>query len=125
VATDTPAALAKAFSAAVASGNVSSAADLWLDDAKIIQPDGQPIEGRDAVIAALQALVDSGAQLEIEIARVFIAGDVAIVLGRLTLGGIDGGDEPFTQAGESVVVYSRRPDGWRIAIDFPWGLPTR
>jgi len=123
VATDTPAALAKAFSAAVASGEVSSAADLWLDDAKIIQPDGHAIEGRDAVVAALQALVDSGTQLEIEITHVFIASDVAIVLGKLTLSGIDGENEPFTQTSESVVVYSRRPDGWRIAIDFPWGLP--
>jgi uncharacterized protein (TIGR02246 family) len=125
VVTDTPAALVQAFSAAVASGEVSSAADLWLDDAKIIQPDGHAIEGRDAVIAALQALVDSGTRLEIEIAHAFIAGDIAIVLGKLTLSGIDGDDEPFTQVSESVVVYNRRPDGWRIAIDFPWGLPTR
>jgi len=124
VATDTPEALAEAFTAAVASGDVGSAADLWLDDAKIIQPDGHAIEGRDAVIVALQALVDSGVQLEIDLARVFIAGDVAIVLGTLTLSGTSDEGEPFSHASKSTVVYSRRPDGWRIAIDSPWGLPA-
>jgi uncharacterized protein (TIGR02246 family) len=124
MATDTPEALAKAFTVAVASGDVGSAADLWLDDAKIIQPDGHAIEGRDAVICALQALVDSGVQLEIDLARVFIAGDVAIVLGTLTLSGTSDEGEPFSQASKSTVVYSRRPDGWRIAIDSPWGLPA-
>ncbi len=123
VATDTPEALAKAFTAAIASGDVGSAADLWLEDAKIIQPDGHAIEGRDAVVAALQALVDNGVQLEVDLARVLVAGDVAIVLGTLTLSGIDR-DKPFSQASSSVVVYARRADGWRIAIDSPWGLPT-
>jgi uncharacterized protein (TIGR02246 family) len=124
VATDTPEALASAFVAAVATGDIRTAADLWLDDAKIIQPDGQAIEGRDAVIGALQALVDGGIRLEIDLARVFVAGDVAVVLGTLTLSGTSDEGEPFTQASKSSVVYLRGPDGWRIAIDSPWGLPT-
>jgi hypothetical protein len=27
------------------------------------------------------------------------------------------------QQSQSVVIYSREPDGWRLAIDAPWGLP--
>jgi uncharacterized protein (TIGR02246 family) len=124
VATETPEALAETFAAAVASGDVRSAGDLWLEDATIVQPDGQTVSGRESVIAALQALVDSGIGLDIDLARVFVAGDVAIVLGTLTLSGSDGDGEPFSHASKSVVVYNRRPDGWRIAIDSPWGLPV-
>jgi uncharacterized protein (TIGR02246 family) len=124
VATDTPEALAEAFAAAVATGDVRSAADLWLDDATIVQPDGQTIRGKDSVIAALQALVDSGTEVEITLARVFVAGDVATVTGTLTLNGTDGDGRRFAQSSDSVVVYARRADGWRIAIDAPWGLPS-
>jgi uncharacterized protein (TIGR02246 family) len=124
VATDTPEALAKTFAAALAGGDVRSAADLWLEDATIIQPDGQSIQGRDSVVGALQTLVDRGVEIKIDLARVFVAGDVAVVLGTLTLSGTSDAGEPFSQASKSTVVYSRGPDGWRIAIDSPWGLPA-
>ena len=52
------------------------------------------------------------------VATLHQAGDVAIASGTLTLTSPDG----FTQSSSSVVVYTREQDGWRIAVDAPWGL---
>jgi uncharacterized protein (TIGR02246 family) len=124
VPTDTPEALAEAFAAAISAGDVPAAVELWTDDATIVQPDGETVRGKPAVAAALQALVDNGVRLEIDVSNVFVAGDVATVVGALTLNGTNGEHEPFAQRSSSVVVYTRGPDGWRVAIDAPWGLPA-
>ncbi|HEX3911481.1 MAG TPA: nuclear transport factor 2 family protein [Solirubrobacteraceae bacterium] len=122
--TDTPEQLAEAFAAAISAGEVPAAVALWNDDAAIVQPDGQSIHGRPAIGDALQALVDNGLAMEIDVTGVFQAGDVATVIGTLTLSGANGDGEPFTQRSSSVVVYTRGPEGWRIALDAPWGLPS-
>jgi uncharacterized protein (TIGR02246 family) len=124
VSIDTPQALAKAFVAAVSNGEVEAAVALWSEDAAIVQPDGQTVRGRRAIARALQTLVDQGVSMEIEIANVFATGDVATVVGTLTLNGSNGSGEPFAERSSSVVVYTRGPDGWRIALDAPWGLPA-
>jgi uncharacterized protein (TIGR02246 family) len=118
-----PQALSAAFAAAVNAGDVLAALDLWVEDGAIVQPDGNVLRGRDAIANALQALVDNHVTLEIELADVFPAGDVAIVLGTLTLNGTGHDGTSFAQRSESVVVYTRGAEGWRIAIDAPWGLP--
>jgi ketosteroid isomerase-like protein len=122
--TDTPEQLAEAFATAIAAGEVSAALALWDDDAAIVQPDGQIVRGKSAIAGALQRLVDNGVGMQIDVAGVFPAGDVAIVVGALTLNGADGDGQPFAQRSSSVVVYRRGPDGWRIALDAPWGLPA-
>jgi uncharacterized protein (TIGR02246 family) len=123
VPTDTPTALAEAFAAAINAGDVPAAVELWIGDPAIVQADGETVRGKRAVAAALQALVDTGVRLEIDVSNVFAGGDVAVVVGGLTLNGTNGDSEPFAQRSSSVVVYVRGPDGWRIAIDAPWGLP--
>lgn len=121
---DTPEELAATFAAAIGTGEVNAAVELWTDDATIIQPDGEALHGKPAVAAALQAIVDNGLRMEIDVSNVFVAGDVAVVVGALTLNGTNGDSEPFAQRSSSVVVYTRNADGWRIAIDAPWGLPA-
>jgi len=123
VPSDSPQTLSRAFAAAINAGDVAAAVDLWIEDATIVQPDGQTTRGRDAIAGALQALVDHGVKLDIELANVFAAGDVATALGTLTINGTGANGESFAQRSNSVVVYSRGPDGWRIALDAPWGLP--
>jgi uncharacterized protein (TIGR02246 family) len=124
VPTDTPEALAEAFAAAINAGDVTAAIELWIEDATIVQPNGETVRGKPAVASALRALVEHGVRLEIDVSNVFVGGDVATVVGALTLNGTNGDSEPFAQRSSSVVVYPRGPDGWRIAIDAPWGLPA-
>ena len=122
---ETPADLLAAFLAAVNARDLDAAIELWREDAVIVQPDGQPLRGREAVAGALRALIDGGVELQTEVASIIEAGDVALVSGTLTLG-IPNGDGPdgrFTNRSSSVVIYKRGADGWRIALDAPWGLP--
>jgi uncharacterized protein (TIGR02246 family) len=119
-----PEALAAAFGAALDARDVPAALDLWSEDAAIVQTDGQVLRGKDAIGAALHGLLDSGADVEIDVARVFATADVAIVVGTLTMSGADADGTPFSAQSQSVVVYHNGPDGWRVAIDAPWGLPT-
>jgi uncharacterized protein (TIGR02246 family) len=118
-----PEALSGTFAAAINSRDVSAALELWTDDATIIQPDGQMIRGRDAVGEALQALIEHGVTLEIVVANVFAAGATAVAVGTLKMSGTDGAGASFEQRSQSVIIYSKEPDGWRLAIDAPWGLP--
>jgi uncharacterized protein (TIGR02246 family) len=123
---ETPADLLAAFLAAVNARDLDAAIELWREDAVIVQPDGQPLRGREAVADALRALIESRVELQTEVASIVEAGDVALVSGTLTLS-LHNGDAPdgrFTSRSSSVVIYKREPDGWRIALDAPWGLPA-
>jgi uncharacterized protein (TIGR02246 family) len=118
-----PEQLSQDFASAINARDVAAAADLWIEDAAIVQPDGQVTRGRDAVASALRALMDNGVTMHIELSGLFEAGDVAAATGTLTLSGSDQDGRPFEHSSSSVVVYSRGADGWRIALDAPWGLP--
>lgn len=122
---ETPEALAATFAAAMRTGDVESALDLWVEDPTIIVPGGQPVHGREAVGGALGALIQNGASLDLQVDRVYTAGDVALVLGTLTISGTDGDGRDYSQRSSSTVIYSRGADGgWRVALDAPWGLPV-
>ncbi len=98
--------------------DLAAATELWAEDAVIVGASGEAISGPGAVPGVLRALMDSGVVLEVHVATLHQAGDVAIASGTLTLSSPDGS----TQSSSSVVVYRREEDGWRIAVDAPWGL---
>ncbi len=121
---ESPHALAARFAAAINDGDLDAALDLWLQDASLLQADGTSLRGREAIAPALQALIDNRIGFEVELTRVFLAGDVALGVGTLTMSGSNGHGDAFRHRSSSAVVYLRGPDGdWRIAIDAPWGLP--
>jgi uncharacterized protein (TIGR02246 family) len=124
---NSPTALSASFAAAMRTGDLESAVALWHPDAAIIQPDGRLVSGREAVAAALKALIDNGVTLTIEIAAVYDAGETALGIGTLTMRASNGGgDGDFEHSSEALVIYRRDDDGgWRIALDAPWGLPAR
>ena len=119
-----PAELSAAFAEALARRDVEGALELWVEDATILTATGETLRGREAIGAALRALVENGAQVGIELTRTVTAGAVALGLGTLTLSGTGADGERFCHQSSSAVIYSRITDGsWRVAIDAPWGLP--
>ncbi len=120
---DSPQALSAAFAEAIISRNIPAALELWMDDAAIIAAGGRMVSGRAAIGQALQSLVDNGITLEISLAEVYAAGALAVGVGSLTMKGRDGEGAEFAASSRSVVIYWRSPEGWRLAIDAPWGLP--
>jgi uncharacterized protein (TIGR02246 family) len=124
MAAQSPKELAESFAAAISRRDVAGAVEMWHEDAAIVAADGSLVRGRAAIGEALEALVSNGTRVRIDVAGLFVAGDIALASGSLTLSG-DGHDgAPFEQRSDSTVVYSRGADGmWRIALDAPWGLP--
>ena len=119
--------LLAAFLAAVNARDLDAAIELWREDAVIVQPDGQPLRGRARPSPArCEALIDGGVELCRRRSRASSRrATSALVSGTLTLD-IPNGDGPdgrFTNRSNSVVIYKRGADGWRIALDAPWGLP--
>jgi uncharacterized protein (TIGR02246 family) len=121
----TPEELADAFATALAAGDVQTALTMWKPDAAIVTADGELVHGREAIGGALQALLDNGAKVEIELDRTLAAGDLAVGLGTLTLSGTGHDGAEYRQRSSSTVIYSRGADGrWKIALDAPWGMPS-
>jgi uncharacterized protein (TIGR02246 family) len=124
MAAQTPAELLATFLAAVNARDTDAALALWREDAAIVQLDGEVRHGRGAIAGALQALIDGEIEIQTEVSGIVEAGDVALITGTLTLSGGtgDGADGRFNSRSNSVVIYRRDADGWRIALDAPWGL---
>jgi uncharacterized protein (TIGR02246 family) len=121
VAAGTPEEISESFAAAINAGDVEGAIDLWSEDAAIVRPDGEMVRGREAVAGVLRALIGNGTNVQIEVKRLFVAGDAALATGILRLS--VPGHEPY-EDDSSIVLYTRGQDGaWRVAIDAPWGLP--
>jgi uncharacterized protein (TIGR02246 family) len=118
-----PEAVSRTFAAAINARDLPAALELWTADATIIGPHGDCTRGRDAIAPALRALVEHDITLQIDLADLFAAGEVAIATGTFTLSGTGADGHAFAAKSTSVVVYLRTADGWRIAIDAPWGLP--
>jgi uncharacterized protein (TIGR02246 family) len=117
-------AISEQLAAAINSGEVASALELWEADAKLISREGVEAHGREAIGAVLESLVSNGAQVEIELRTLHESATTAVATGTLTMR-IGGSEDQLTQSSDSLVVYRRGQDGyWRVAIDFPWGVPT-
>jgi ketosteroid isomerase-like protein len=117
-----PGALARAFMEAMNAGDIAGALELWVAEPVMIGPGGETISGRGELERTLRRSIEQGISFEIALAGFYVAGAVALAHGTLTLRGGRAG-EAFEQTSTSTVVYARSEDGWRIAIDAPWGLP--
>jgi ketosteroid isomerase-like protein len=95
----------------VANRDVDAVASLYAENAKFLPPGMPPCEGPEAIKAALQGLLDAGAQsLDLEPLEVREAGELTIEYGRYELG-MDAGGESVTDAGKYIVVHEAQPDG--------------
>jgi uncharacterized protein (TIGR02246 family) len=111
-------AVAQAFHDAVANQDAAALADLYHEDGRLLPPNMEPAEGRAAIQAAMQQLLDMGARsLDIEPIDVREAGDMTIEYGRYTLG-LELEGEQMTDVGKYLVVHETRPDGsTKILLD--------
>ncbi len=105
----------------MSAGDVNAALELWVEDPLVVQPDGSALRGRGALEQALRQAVAVGASFQIDVSAMYVGGDIALTRGTLTVrAGV--GEEAFEHVSHGTVVYTRAGDGWRIAIDAPWGL---
>ena len=112
-------AVAQAFHDGVASQDAAGLARLYAEDGRFLPPNMGPCEGRAAIQAAMQQLLDVGARsLDVEPLDVREAGEMTIEYGRYTLGIEPEGADAVTDVGKYVVVHEAQEDGsTRIVLD--------
>jgi uncharacterized protein (TIGR02246 family) len=111
-------AVAQAFHEGVANRDVAALTDLYHDDGRLLAPGMEPAEGRPAIEAAWQQLLDMGARsVDVEPIDVRDAGDMTVEYGRYTLRLEPEGSEAMTDVGKYLVVHETRDGSTKILFD--------
>jgi uncharacterized protein (TIGR02246 family) len=111
--------VAQAFHDGVANQDAAGLASLYHQAGRFLPPNMEPCEGRTAIEAAMQGLLDMGVRsLDVEPIDVREAGDMTVEYGRYTLGIEPEGAEAVSDKGKYVVVHVAQPDGsTKILLD--------
>jgi uncharacterized protein (TIGR02246 family) len=120
-------AVAQAFHDGVANQDAAALASLYHEDGRFLPPNMEPSQGRAAIQATMQQLLDMGARsLDVEPVDVRETGDMTIEYGRYTLRIEPEGGEAMTEVGKYVVVHESQEDGsTKIVLDiFNSNMPT-
>jgi uncharacterized protein (TIGR02246 family) len=101
-------------------GDAAAAAEaVFAEDARLLPPDGPVVEGREAIAAFWQGLMDAGVHsLDLGLIAVEVQGDAMIETGTwsVTAPNPEGGE--VTLEGKALVIWKQGEDGvWRMAQD--------
>lgn len=101
------------------SGNLLGVADLYADDALLLDAQGGRRSGR-AEIDAHWTRIEAPRDWRLDVKRVFGSDGLAYELGRSHLTTIQGGQEE-TAVVDFLLLWRRQADGqWKIALDATW-----
>jgi uncharacterized protein (TIGR02246 family) len=104
--------VARAFHDGVAEQDAAALADIYHEDGRLLAPNMEPAEGRQAIETTWQQLLELGARsVDIEPIDVREAGNLTIEYGRYTLRVEPQGGEAITDVGKYLVVHEARSDG--------------
>ncbi|MCQ3973424.1 MAG: hypothetical protein DPW09_08275 [Anaerolineae bacterium] len=107
------------FAKAVTNKDFAALGPFYEERARFLPPGAPMVEGRAAIQAAQQKMIEGGVQaLDLECVDVIEAGDFAIEIGRTTVTIRLLGLLSITRTGKSVVVWRRQKDGtFKIVVD--------
>ena len=95
------------------SGDAEALAQLYEDDAVLLPPDHQPVEGRGAIGEFWRQGTDEG--LEVTTLRLDVDGGIGYLIAQYTLPETD--EEP-ADSGKTVMCLKRQQDGsWKVTAD--------
>jgi len=99
----------------VANGDAAGAAALYKDDATMLPPNAEPVEGREAIEAAIRKMIDAGFRsVAMEAVDIKEGGRLVVEYGRYESALPGGG----TDVGKYIVVQERHEDGsLKLALD--------
>ncbi len=116
-----PAGTVAAFVRAMNRGDLNAALGFYTQDAVLLSQPNQLARGIDEISAALRSFIALRPTLVTEAASTWLAGDVALYVGRWSLTGVASDGGVVNMRGESTDVLHRLDDRWLIAVDNPWG----
>jgi uncharacterized protein (TIGR02246 family) len=104
-----------AFMAAFAEGDGAGVAALYTEDAKLLPPGSDPVDGRPAIAEFWQALIDSGvAEARLMIDEVENLGDTAYEISHYAM---YDGDGTLLGEGRYIVIWKSTDAGWKLHRD--------
>lgn len=105
-----------AWEAAWNAGDAAAVAAVYAEDAVVLPPGSEPVEGRAAIQAFWQAAMDAdpGVTTDIETVEADVMGDVAIERGTYVDTGPDGGHRDH---GKFLAIWTRVDGEWKILRD--------
>ena len=113
------------FSRAFAARDLEGLLNLYEDDAKFINMDGNEVQGKAAIKEALQGFLEAAGSdgvMTLETNYAYECGDLAMLSNSWVLraNGADG--KPMEMAGKTVEVARKQADGsWLMVLDNPTG----
>jgi uncharacterized protein (TIGR02246 family) len=112
-----------AWESAFNAGDGKRVAELYTEDAALLPPDAERVDGKAAIAEFWQGAIDSGlADADLEPVEVVEAGDLAHEVGTVTLSAPGSNGERVSLSGKYIVVWQRGDDGaWRLHRDI-WNM---
>lgn len=116
----------KEFMAALSSGDAAGVTAFYTEDAKLLPPNSEILEGREAIQAFWQGGMDMGIkECKLETVIVEAQGDAAYEIGTYTLTIEPPGGPVITDKGKYLVVWKRQDGSWKLHADsFHTSLPA-
>lgn len=111
-----------AFAERFNAGDIEGLLALNVPGAVLVPAPGQPLSEPDAVRAGLEQFMALGGPIEMSVRHVFVSGAIGLAIADWTLNGTAPDGSPVALAGStSDVAVFDEANGWRIAIDNPFG----
>lgn len=108
----------KAFMAAFNRGDAAAVAGMYANDAKLLPPNSEIVEGTQNIQAFWQGLISAGAKVQaLDMVQVDGRGDMATELGKYTFTIPQAGGQSTTDQGKYLVVWKRQGRSWKLALD--------
>jgi ketosteroid isomerase-like protein len=90
-------------------------------DSVFVPQPGAVVAGEAAVRSAEQQFLNIGLPITLNVRRVIISGDIALLISDWTLTGTAADGSEVNMSGTTADVARRGRDGWKYVIDNPFG----
>lgn len=113
----------KEFETAFNGGDGAGIANLYTEDAALLPPGADRVEGKEDIATFWQGAIDAGlTDLDLSTTEVVEAGDLAFEVGNVTMNAPNPDGAAVPLAGKYIVVWQRGDDGaWRLHRDI-WNI---
>ncbi len=120
---DTILAMEQEFMTAFRQGDSAGISGFYTDNAQLLPPNSDILEGRQAIQAAFQSFMDMGVKvMNLETLEVEGSGDLAYEVGKYTLE-VEGGQ--VVDQGKYIVVWKHEAGQWKLHRDiFNTSMPA-
>ena len=115
------------FAEAFNRGDIAAVAAMYSEDAMILPPDGETVQGRPAIEALWKGTLDSGVKsIAFTVLDVHSSGDFAVEVGKADLKIQPANQPESSQTVKYVVVWKREKGGvWKLFRDIWNSMPSR